>query len=135
VLSSLQSHGFVAECQTHVHYARQQLLQHAATHCNTLQYTATHCNTLQHTAVHCNTLQHTATHCNTLQYTATHCNTLQHTAVHCNTLQHTSTHCNTLQHTRTFHRHSRVDLLEKGSSFSCTMRTTTHVAVCCSVLQ
>ena len=33
---------------------------------NTLQHTATHCNT------QCNTLQHTATHCNT------HCNTLQH---------------------------------------------------------
>jgi len=32
------------------------LLQHTATHCNTLQHTATHCNTLQHTAIHCNTL-------------------------------------------------------------------------------
>jgi len=31
-----------------------------------LQHTATHCNTLQHTATHCNTLQHTATHRNTL---------------------------------------------------------------------
>jgi len=39
-----------------------------------LQHTATHYNTLQHTATHCNTLQHTATHCNTLQLTATHCN-------------------------------------------------------------
>ena len=54
------------------------LLQHTATHCNTLQRTATHCSALQHTATHCNTLQHTATHCNTLQHTATHCNTLQH---------------------------------------------------------
>jgi len=35
------------------------------------------CNTL---------LQHTATHCNTLQHTATHFNTLQHTAIRCNTL-------------------------------------------------
>ena len=26
------------------------MLQHVATHCNTLQHTATHCNTLQHTA-------------------------------------------------------------------------------------
>jgi len=52
---------------------------------------------LQHTATHCNTLQHTATHCNTLQHTATHCNTLQHTATHCHTLPHTATHCNTLQ--------------------------------------
>jgi len=33
-------------------------------------------------------LQHTATHCNTLQHTATHCNTLQHTATHCNTVSH-----------------------------------------------
>ena len=47
---------------------------------------------------HCNILQHTATHCNTLQhYTQSHCNTLQHTATHCNTLQHTATHRNTLQ--------------------------------------
>jgi len=43
-------------------------------------------------------LQHTATHCNTLQHTATHCNTLHHTATHCNTLQHTASHCNPLQH-------------------------------------
>jgi len=70
------------------------ILQHTATHCNTLRHTATHCNTLQHTATHCNTLQHTATHCNTLC-----CNTLQHTATHCNTLQHTATHCNTLNMT------------------------------------
>jgi len=47
---------------------------------------------VQHTATHCNTLQHTATHCNTLQHTATHCKALQHTAAHCNTLQHTATH-------------------------------------------
>jgi len=30
--------------------AREDILQHTATHCNTLQHTATHCNTLQHTA-------------------------------------------------------------------------------------
>jgi len=48
-----------------------------ATHCNIsyntlqhiLQHTATHCNTVKHTATHYNTLQHTAT------YPATHCNT------------------------------------------------------------
>jgi len=34
---------------------RAILLQHTATHCNTLQHTATHCNTLQHTATHRNT--------------------------------------------------------------------------------
>jgi len=42
---------------------------------------------LQHTATHCNTLQHTA-RCNTLQHTATHHNTLQHTTPHCNTPHH-----------------------------------------------
>jgi len=39
-------------------------------HCNALQHTtATYYGNilLQHTATHCNTLQHTATHCNTLQ--------------------------------------------------------------------
>jgi len=55
---------------------------------------------LQHTATHWNTLQHTATHCRTLQQVnstvifITCCNTRQHTATHCNTLQHTATHCN-----------------------------------------
>ena len=90
----------------------RDILQHTATHCNTLQHTtylATHSDVwrdfhmLRHTATHCNTLQHTAIHCNTLQHTATHCNTLRHTATHCNTLntlQHTATHCNTL-HTLT----------------------------------
>jgi len=113
-----------------------------STRCNTLlQHTATHCNTLQHTAGYIyryrglnallDTLQHTAaTHCNTLQviyietaawmrfltpqYTTIHCNTLlQHTATHCNTLQVyriyiyipqawcTCRHRNTLQHTTT----------------------------------
>jgi len=62
---------------------------------------------LQHTATHCNTLQHITSHYKEprepsnmlhdliLQLTATHCNTLQHTATHCNTLQQMSTHCNT----------------------------------------
>ena len=57
-----------------------------------------YCNiVLQHTATHCNTLQHTATHGNTQQHTATHCNTLQHTA----TPQHRPTHCNTLRRRNT----------------------------------
>ena len=90
-LIELKNRGFM----TH------QVMQHTATHCNTLQHTATLCNTLQHTATLCNTLQHTATHCNTLQHTATHCNTLQHSATLCNTLQHSATLCNTLQHTAT----------------------------------
>jgi len=37
--------------------------------CMLVQHAATHCNTLQHSAIHCNTLQHTATHCNTLPTT------------------------------------------------------------------
>ena len=97
------------------------LMQHTATHCNTLQHAATHCNTLQHT-------QHTATHCNTLQHAlnfgqssaewavlasaiavscATNCNILQHTATYCDKLQHTATHCNILQHTAT-HYHCHI---------------------------
>jgi len=102
------------------------MLQHTATHCNTLQHAATELratpaigatrtatHTATHIAKHCNTLQHNTTypaidlratvahahcntHCNTLQHTATHCNTQQQTATHCNTLQHTATHCNTL---------------------------------------
>jgi len=76
-----------------------------------LQHTATHCNTLQHTTIQktsasasgttraakfvvehiSDTRPHTATHYNILQYTATHCNTLHLTAAHCSTLQHTAT--------------------------------------------
>ena len=37
---------------------------------------------LQHTATHYNTLKHTATQGNTLLHTATQCSTLQHTAPH-----------------------------------------------------
>jgi len=75
-------------------------LQRNATHCNALQntYWRFECARI---------VEHTATHCNTLPCTATHCNTLQHTAAHCkrpiggssmhillNTLQRTATHCN-----------------------------------------
>ena len=64
-----------------------------------VQHTATHCNTLQHTATHCNTLQHTASHDISIYIQGRHicmswvacCDTLQHTATHCNTLQHTAT--------------------------------------------
>jgi len=63
-----------------------QLLQHAATHCNTPHH-STHESHKSlgdrdwkpPAATHCNTLQHTATHCNTLQYTTTHYHMLQHT--------------------------------------------------------
>jgi len=39
----------------------ERILQHTATHCNTLQHAATHCNIPQHTATYCSILQHTAT--------------------------------------------------------------------------
>ena len=92
-------------------------LRHTATHCNTphtsictpkrhshgsfvVQHPATHCNTLQHTAAHCNTIHDTAAHkkrftCATHTQkdlaqrrvgTATHCNIPQHT-------KHAATHC------------------------------------------
>jgi len=63
------------------------LLQHNATHCDTLQHTVTHSNTLQHDSllVLSSLLQHTATHCNILQHTATHCNILQCTPTSSNT--------------------------------------------------
>ena len=99
------------------------LLQHNATHCDTLQHTVTHSNTLQHDSllVLSSLLQHTATHCNILQHTATHCNILQCTPTSSNTTLsrcsrvskipcHTdiicvytfymcTPHCNALQHT------------------------------------
>jgi len=74
------------------------MLQHAATHCDSLQHAAAcrrrwvsgkdegygvenchrgnalDCNTLQHSLIS-QQLERTATHCNTLQRTATHCNT------------------------------------------------------------
>jgi len=41
----------------------RQVMQHTATHCNTLQHTATHCNTLQHAAAHCTTLPYATVAC------------------------------------------------------------------------
>ena len=89
--------------------ASKTLLQHTATHCNTLQHTATHCTILHHTVTYCTVLQHTATTQNgslkacqqanllmKFKCVSTRCNTLQHTATHCNTLQHTAAHCSTL---------------------------------------
>jgi len=37
-------------CRYHRRKLSSRVMQHTATHCNTLQHTATHCNTLQHTA-------------------------------------------------------------------------------------
>ena len=95
------------------------MLQHTATHCNTLlNWLAQFMGCVHFTATHCNTPQHTATHCNTLQRTmraspiqllascpmnalpllmryahlpATYCNTLRHAATRCNMLQHVAT--------------------------------------------
>ena len=75
-------------------------LHHTAPHCITLHHTATR-PVESFDAPHI--LQHTATHCNTLQHTATHCNTLQHTATHRTTLHHTATPCTTLQQVRSHH--------------------------------
>jgi len=106
--------GTTCGAETSTHY---KILQHTATHCNTLLRTRT-CKCvgswrarlvgwrLQHTATHCNTLQHTATHCNTLLHTRT-CKCvgswrarlvgwrLQHTKQYYNTLLHTATRCHT----------------------------------------
>ena len=85
------------------------VLQHTATHCNTLQqHTATCCIILQRTATHslgtvgrlgrvlAHSLSHSLVHCNS---TLHHSNSvLQRTATHDNALQHTTTHCNTRQH-------------------------------------
>ena len=71
------------------------MLQHTATHCNTLQHTATHCNTLRLTAAHCNTLQHTTAHYSTLQHTTAHHITLHHTTPHHTTPHHTTSHYTT----------------------------------------
>jgi len=40
----------------------RNILQHAATFCNTLQHNATQYNTMQHNAAQCNIQQHTAEH-------------------------------------------------------------------------
>jgi len=45
-----------------------------------------HCNLMQHAATHCNTSSVTRVSCT--QYTTFYCNTLQHAATHCNTVQH-----------------------------------------------
>ena len=94
------------------------LLQHTASHCNTLQAeedgrktsdTSLHCNTLQHTATHCNSLHHTATRFRQRNM-ATKRRTLVCTATHCNKLQLTASHCNTLQAEKHGHKTSDTSL-------------------------
>jgi len=73
---------------------RWNALQQIATFCNTTfhvegdSFKCRLLGILQHAATHCNTLQHAATRCNTLQHTATRCNTLQRITAICNLLQH-----------------------------------------------
>ena len=66
------------------------MLQHTATHCNTLQHSATRCNTRRHdTNIDKSPEVPRLTSCrDTLQPISTHCNTPPHTAIRCNTLQH-----------------------------------------------
>jgi len=141
------------------------MLQHAATHCNTLQRTATHCNTLQHKRgdaptcatwsydvyphARCSVLQCVVvamTHMMSSHRASLHRNTLQHTATHCNTQQRTATHCNTKEMTHPRVRHDLIMFIHmRGVTFfhMCDMTYSLHWiccqvssgAVCCSVLQ
>ena len=118
---------------SHIHLQPTMHFNARAT-CRVLQHTATHCNTLQfqtemphaiHTATHCNTMQHTVTpgsdaaRCEVKKSSMTarislsgiKClsvwqsafsampSKINHTATHCNTLEDTARHYNTLQHT------------------------------------
>jgi len=96
-------------------FARDNTLQHTATHCNTLQHSATHCSTLQLTNVHTNMcssrgdkfvrdllIQMKVDRTSTPKDTATHCNTLQHTATYCITLWRSTAHCITVQYSDIF---------------------------------
>ena len=116
--------------------SRSIMLQHTATHCNTLQHPATHCTTLQDTAPHCRTLHHMTTHCNILQHAATHQNTLQYAAPHCNTLHHAATRCNARQHTAercaTLHHTSPHGTKQRHTAPHCT--TLQHTATHCNTL-
>jgi len=87
---------------------RWYVLQHIATHCNTLLRTATYYNARQRFVASYEVKKRRALEMGsrpytlqcimlTLQHTATPCNTLQHTAIHCNTLQYTAICCITLQ--------------------------------------
>jgi len=85
------------------------MLQHIATHCNTLQYTRRrmarswirwrrHFRVSRAGRGRCRWVVGHDTHCNALLNNAAHYNTPQHTATHRNALQHVTTHCNTVQH-------------------------------------
>jgi len=112
--------GHNAPLLTAIAYSHCNILQHTATHCNTLSFTfvrsfprciSSHYKllNLHHTALHCTTLQHTATHCPYVRkklfalhfflLLLAYCKTLQLTAIHCTTLPHTALHRPTLHHT------------------------------------
>ena len=91
------------------------ILQHTATHCNTLPtalvclipisvdvYTCLYTYVWKSANVRVNLPTAHATHCNILQHTVNHA--LQLTATHCNSLQLTATHCMTMKDTA---RHSQ----------------------------
>jgi len=77
-------------------------------------------NILQHTATHCNTIRDTLTCYNTLQHVATHDNTRQHTATQSKTLQHATTRGNTLQHRDSERSREKSRALQRvaGTDFS-----------------
>ena len=96
VFDTLDTHKTGAISVSTLHSALIELKNRGFMTHQVMQHTATHCNTLQHTATLCNTLQHSATHSTTLHHTAPHCTIMQHDAPHCNALRHTATHCNAL---------------------------------------
>jgi len=71
------------------------ILQHTATHCNTLQHTATHCNILTHAHIHKHMISvHTGAACHVEQKTVPekHLHIYTHTYTRTHTHTHTSTH-------------------------------------------
>jgi len=109
-------------CRT---YPRLSAEEHAAIHWNILQHTATHCNTLQNIlhAYSCDRLKISSYRIKISSYRAQ-----QHATIHCNTLQHTATHRKTLQH-----RCTRVTELESVLHEEISILSQC-VAVCCILM-
>ena len=112
--------------------------------CNLLQHNATHFNTLQYTTARrwrwseqkgtCHTLEFTGTHCSAVQPTATHCDSWRcnEEKSRCNTVQPTTALCNTLQHSAP-HWHRWRWSEEKGRYNS--LNQLQHTATHCNTLQ
>jgi len=107
---------------------RVYILQHTATHGNTLKRAATHCNKLQHK------LKHTTVYLRNVSpgaHQLARVHTLQHTTAHYNTLQHTP------QHTATYLYNTPA----VGANSCCHCRgnsriyTLQHAAIRCNILQ